>query len=398
MTAESDPARPPRLRRRRAAALTVAGVAALAATGGVLAATSIKSPAQLAAETAPPPLTRLSAPVTRQVITGTVQAPGVVKPPPEVAELAGPDSGSQAALAVVTRSPLRRGGTVRPGQVIVEVSGRPLFALQGAVPAYRDLVPGDTGDDVAQLQRGLAAIGYPAGGDTAGTFGAGTAAAVAAFYTALGYTLPNGEPMIPRAEIMFVPRFPARVIKVAGPLGKQASGSLGTLAMGRPGVAGQLDPTDGGLIKAGMPVTVTDPATGLARHGRIVSVALRTSAAHSQTGGVYLPATVRTSRPLPLSMIGRDVSLSIAAARSDGPVLAVPEAAIFARADGRLYVTKLTGTGTGPGPGTGLQVPVRVLVTGNGLVGVAPVRGGSLAAGDRVAIGASYVPAARSGS
>lgn len=65
---------------------------------------------------APPPLTQLSAPVTRQVITGTVQAPGVVvKPPPEVAELAGPDSGSQAALAVVTRSTSRRGGTVRPG-------------------------------------------------------------------------------------------------------------------------------------------------------------------------------------------------------------------------------------------------------------------------------------------
>jgi hypothetical protein len=145
-----------------------------------------------------------------------------------------------------------------------------------------------------------------------------------------------------------------------------------------------------------MPVTVTDPATGLARHGRIVSVALRTSAAHSQTGGVYLPATVRTGRPLPLSIIGRDVSLSIAAAHSDGPVLAVPEAAIFARADGRLYVTKLTGTGTGTG--TGVLVPVRVLVTGNGVVGVAQISGGSLAAGDQVAIGASYAPAARSGS
>ena len=100
MTAESDPARPPRLRRRRTVALTVAGVAAVAATGGVLAATSIKSPAQLAAETAPPPLTQLSAPVTRQVITGTVQAPGVVKPPREVAGLAGP---AAAVLAVVTR-------------------------------------------------------------------------------------------------------------------------------------------------------------------------------------------------------------------------------------------------------------------------------------------------------
>ena len=393
MAAESDPAGP-RLRRRRAVALTVAGVAAVAATGGVLVATSIKSPAQLAAETAPPPLTQLSAPVTRQVITGTVQAPGVVKPPPEVAELAGPDSGSQAALAVVTRSTSRRGGTVRPGQVIVEVSGRPLVALQGAVPAYRDLVPGDTGADVAQLQRGLAAIGYPAGGDTAGTFGAGTAAAVAAFYAALGYTLPDGEPMVPRAEIMFVPRFPARVIKVAGPLGKQAPGSLATLSMGRPGVAAQLSPTDGALIKPGMAVTVTDPATGLARRGQIVSVALRTTAAHSRSGGVYLPATIRTGRPLPLSMIGRDVSLSIVAAHSAGPVLAVPEAAVFARADGRLYVTRVTGTGAG----AGVQVPVRILVTGNGLVGVAPADGGTLAAGDRVAIGAGYAPAQGSGS
>jgi hypothetical protein len=72
----------------------------------------------------------------------------------------------------------------------------------------------------------------------------------------------------------------------------------------------------------------------------------------------------------------------------------VPEAAIFARADGRLSVTKLTGTGTG----TGVQVPVRVLATGNGVVGVAPISGGSLAAGDQVAIGAGYAPAARSGS
>jgi len=202
--------------------------------------------------------------------------------------------------------------------------------------------------------------------------------------------------MVLRAEIMFVPRFPARVIKVAGPLGKQAAGSLATLSMGRPGVAAQLSPTDGALIKPGMAVTVTDPATGLARRGRIVSVALRTTAAHSRSGGVYLPATIRTGRPLPLSMIGQDVSLSIVAAHSAGPVLAVPEAAVFARADGRLYVTRVTGTGAGGG--AGVQVPVRILVTGNGLVGVAPAGGGTLAAGDRVAIGAGYTPAQGSGS
>ena len=395
MAAESDPARPPQLRRRRAVVLTAAAVAAVAATGGVLVATSIKSPAQLAAETAPPALTQLSAPVTREVITSTVQAPGKVMPPPEVAGLAGADSGAQdAVLSVVSKSTLRRGATVRPGQELVEVSGRPLYALQGAVPAYRDLVPGDTGADVAQLQRGLAAIGYPAGGDTAGTFGAGTAAAVTAFYTALGYTLPGNEPMVPRAEVMFVPRFPARVIKVAGPVGKQVHGSLATLAMGAPAVAAQLSPTDGALIRPGMTVTVTDPASGTARRGRIVSVALRTAVAHSQSGGVYLPAKARTGRPLPLSMIGREVSLSITAAHSAGPVLAVPEAAVFARADGRLYVTKLTGSGTG----TSVQVPVRILVTGDGLVGVAPAGRGTLTTGDRVAVGAGYTPVQRSGS
>ena len=140
--------------------------------------------------------------------------------------------------------------------MIVEVSGRPLFAFGGTVPAYRDLATGDTGTDVAQLQRGLTAIGYPAGGRHGRRrSGPGTAAAVAAFYTALGLhpcrTGPDGEAMVPRAEIMFVPRFPARVLKVAGPVGQQPTGSLATLAMGRPGVAGQLDPTDGGAGQGG---------------------------------------------------------------------------------------------------------------------------------------------------
>lgn len=396
MQAESGPVRPPRPGRRRVVALTVACLAAVAATGGVLVATSIKSPAQLAAETAPPPPTRLTAPVTREVITGTVLAQGVVKPPPEVSQLFGPDGGG--GLSLVTKVILRRGSTVKPGQVIVEVSGRPLFAFQGTVPAYRSLVPGDSGADVTQLQRGLAAIGHPVGGDTAGVFGAGTSAAVNAYYTALGYAAPPAG--VPLAEIIFVPRFPARVIKVAGPLGQQADGSLATLAMGSPAIAAQLTPSDGALVKAGMAVTVTDPATGLARSGRVTGVGRRTTTAHSQTGGVYLPAKVRTSRPLPLSMVGQDVSLTIVSARSNGPALAVPEAAIFARVDGRLYVTKLTGAGARSGARAvaSVQIPVRILVTGNGMVGITPISPGTLATGDRVAIGADYAPAQPSGS
>jgi hypothetical protein len=387
------------LRRRRVVLIAVVVLAVVASAVGLLISTTIKSPAQVAAQTAAPGLTRLSVPVTHQVITGTVLAQGVVKAPPEVSQLAGGSSGSSSgALPVVTKVFRRVGSTVGPGSEIVEVAGRPLVTFLGSVPAYRNLAPGDSGTDVLQLQQGLESLGYSVGEDTGGVFGTGTGDAVTAFYTALGYPVPTqpgtvgvgkkkktvNEPMVPQAEIMFVPQFPARVLKVAGPLGKEASGSLVTLALGSPAIAGQLSPSDGVLVRAGMAVKVTDPASGRSRRGHIESVGARTQTKKSISGGVYLPAKVSTGRPLPLSMIGQDVSLTITAAHSPGKVLAVPEAAVFARADGRLYVTKMTGSQSS------VAVPVRVGVTGDGLVGVTPLDGGTLATGDRVAIGADY--------
>jgi len=397
---ESGQAGSLRLRRRRILLIGVAALAVVAAVGGLLIATSIKSPAEQAAESAPPALTQLTTPLTRQVITSTVQAQGVVEPPPEVAQLSGASGGGgNGELSIVTKAILQPGDTVEPGSVIVEVAGRPLFAFQGSGPAYRNLVPGESGTDVAQLQAGLESLGYSTGSDTSGVFGPGTGSAVAAYYSALGYSVPKvpadpaaaskpkaaSKAMVPLAEIMFVPRFPARVVKVAGPVGTEANGSLVTLSMGNPTVAGQLSPSDAALVRAGMAVTITDPATDSTRHGHIRSVGLRTQTTGSISGGVYLPVKIRPSRPLPMSMIGQDVSLTITSAHSAGPVLAVPAAAVFARADGRLYVTKMTGSRSD------VQVPVRVGVTGNGMVGITPIDGGTLAAGDRVVIGTNYV-------
>lgn len=411
MLAESGQAGQHRLRRRRIVLISVVGLAVAASVGGLLFATTIKSPAELAAQTAPPPLTQLTTPVTRQVITSTVLAQGVVKAPPEVSQLAGANSGGSAGeLPVVTKIFLRRGSRVEPGNVIVEVAGRPLFVFQGSVPAYRSLVPGDSGADVAQLQAGLESLGYSIGGDTSGVFGAGTGSAVAAYYTALGYTVPKApasatasgkhkaasEPMVPLAEIMFVPRFPARVVKVAGPVGQEASGSLVTLSLGNSAIAGQLSPSDAALVKAGMAVTITDTATGLSRRGHIRSVGRRTQTKGSISGGVYVPMKVHPRRPLHMSLIGQDVSLTITAAHSARPLLAVPEAAVFARADGRLYVTKVTGTRSD------VLVPIRVDATGNGMVGITPIDGGTLTTGDKVVTGTNYVqnvtPGSRSGS
>jgi HlyD family secretion protein len=71
--------------------------------------------------------------------------------------------------------------------VLMEISGRPIFAMPGTIPSYRDLRPGDTGKDVAQLQAGLTTLGF-ANSDPKGTYGASTKHAVQEFYRSKGYT------------------------------------------------------------------------------------------------------------------------------------------------------------------------------------------------------------------
>ena len=69
--------------------------------------------------------------------------------------------------------------------MLVEVTGRPVIALAGRLPAYRDLAVGDTGPDVVQLKSALAGLGFDAGDPDDAT--RSDAAAVAALYDRLGY-------------------------------------------------------------------------------------------------------------------------------------------------------------------------------------------------------------------
>ncbi|MFE2555129.1 peptidoglycan-binding protein [Streptomyces sp. NPDC059352] len=165
-------------------ALVVGAVVLTAA--GAFAGTVIKSPAQIAADAAPPPADLLTAAVERRVLRETVVLRGTVvagQTVPVAPVAAGADGGAP----VVTKTPGAVGAAVRAGQVILEISGRPLFVLPGRLPVYRDLKPGATGDDVAQLQTALAGLGFGRGGDEEGTFGAGTKEAVEGFYATAGY-------------------------------------------------------------------------------------------------------------------------------------------------------------------------------------------------------------------
>jgi len=72
------------------------------------------------------------------------------------------------------------------GAVLLTTSGRPVFILQGEVPAYRDLVPGISGDDIRQLEAGLKRLGFDPG-PIDGTYDEQTSAAVADWYASAGF-------------------------------------------------------------------------------------------------------------------------------------------------------------------------------------------------------------------
>jgi multidrug efflux system membrane fusion protein len=394
-----------RLRRRRIILLAVIGLAVIASVGGLLVSTTIKSPAQQAAETRAPGLTRLTAPVQDTVIRNSVQADGLITKPPQISSLnsgsgGGGGGGGGNAQQVVTKIFHRPGRFVSPGNVIIEVAGQPFFVFQGTVPAYRDMAPGESGSDIAQLQAGLESLGFSIGGDTSGVYGPGTSAAVAAFYQSLGYTAPAAPgpkghrgAEVPLSETMFVPRFPARVLKLGGSVGSVVSGSVVTLSLGSPSIRGQLNPVFGSLVRPGMRVTITAQGSPATVHGTIASVTKKAKTAKSISGGLYYPMHINLHKPLPPSMgLGQDVILSIQAAQSNGPMLAVPEAALFGGQDGKDYVSKVTG------PNTATRVPVTVVTEGDGLVGIRPDPAAALKPGDQVVTGENYLTSPLGGS
>ena len=409
VTAADGGGRVSRLRRRRMIVLVIVVLAVLAAVGELLLTSQIKSPAEQAAQTRPPAATQLTATVQRTVLTRTVLAQGAVGKPKEFtpSQVGGPGGGSGGAAGgqdvqeIVTHVFCRKGSLASQGSVLLEVAGQPYFVLQGTVPAYRDLAPGETGEDVAQLQQDLISLGFGTGTDTLGSYGPGTAAAVSAYYQAHGYVAPvvtvgtKKHPVhlafVPLGDFSFVPSLPATVIKVAATVGKApASGAL-TLALGSPKLTGQLSPSTAALVRPGMRVTITDSGGGPVRHGQVAWVSHSTASNASISGGLYVKMGITLNRPMPMSLVGQDVSLAIGAARSRGPVLAVPEAAVFAAADGQTYVSKVTG-------GRTVRVPVRVGMTGSGLLQVTPDIPGALAAGDQVVTGQNFAAVGGTGS
>lgn len=363
---------------------------------GLATAVFIESPQQLAARSAPPPRTPISATARWQVLRDPITVQGAIRS----ARTIEVTPAAPFATMIVTKMPVRAGDVVRPGRAIAEVDGQPVLLLRGRLPPYRDLREGDHGPDVSQLQRGLASLGYPTY-DPAGYFGPSTSFAVLLFYQHLGYTAPLYHPpktradpdpvpsaYLPMREVVYIPAKSALVVSVGARTGQVAGpGPLLTLTTGPPYVTGSLTAHQATLARPGMPARIVGAVPPLTARGTVTRIGSLPAVGGAPPAG--FPVLVRSARRLPQHLVGASVRLTIEVPVTASPVLTVPLAAVIAGRPGHpATVVKLTG-------GRRTTVPVRTGPTAAGLVAVQSVTAGALGPGDHVLVGTVLVGTGR---
>ncbi len=381
---------------RRTLALLVLGAVALSSGATVLATALIRSPAEVAARTAPPEPTPILVPVEERVIETKVVSRGTGR------------FGSPRALSV-TPSSLKSGpqvitslpalGTVlTEGAVTLTVSGRPVFLLCGGQPFYRDLGPGVHGPDVELLEHSLERLGLSPGA-VDGRYDQATGQAVAALYRGAGFepltattaqltaiqpveanlvagSSASGGVQFAADEAVVVPTPEVRVSEATAALGAAPEGPLLTVTDSQVAIDGSLTLDEAQLVAEGMEVTIDEPTLGVEATGTVSRVADRPGTDGVDGFHVYVETIVADPPP---SLVGASVRLTIPVQSTGQAVLAVPVSAVSLAPDGSSRVQRST-------EGMLEFLPVETGVSGDGFVAIT-VPGGDLAAGQMVVIG-----------
>jgi hypothetical protein len=232
------------------------------------------------------------------------------------------------------------GQVVAQGQVLYQVDGAPVVLLYGSAPAWRDLVAGTTGADVAQLNHALVALGYVKSADVDSVwdkYNWATKAGVKKLQKQLGVDQSGDLPM---GEVVFLPDA-ARVTALQANLGAPASGPLLQATSTHPTVSVALSADLQSQVKAGDQVTITLP-DGSTTHGTVTSVGkVATAPSDNQGGGgnsrdstPTVPVTIQPTDPNATGGLDQaPVEVAITTTTIQD-ALAVPVYALLALADG----------------------------------------------------------------
>lgn len=339
--------------------------------GGWVGSHFMTTPAQIAAEASPPPPTILTATIELRVVREEIVSRGEVRSERLTNVLAEREIGSGAT--VITALPVSVGSEVGHGGVVVQLSGRPVFALQGAFPAYRDLAQGATGPDVVQLQAALVATGFEIE-DELGMFSWDTAAALETMYEHAGYA---SQASLPASEVVYVASLPARVESGSAAVGMTTGEAALNIATGRMAVYVIADAQIEASARAGAAVEVSSELLGGMLAG---AVSLVQASPTSVEGGIaQREVVITTTEPMPAEWVGQDVRVRFIEASTTDAVLAVPLAAVSADGGGRTVLHVMEGR-------FARAVEISTGLIGGGYVEIRPLEG-TLEPGQLVVIG-----------
>ena len=163
----------------------------VAAGGGWFAGSRIKSPAQIAAETAPPEPSPITVPVEIITLSADLITRGLIEFEELQTFALDTPPATEEGVSLVTGAAPAPGSDLVEGMVAVEVSDRPVFVFQGELPAFRTIRPGVEGEDVRQLEEALERLGIDPG-PVDGLYDEATEGGVTELYQNAGYS-PTGS-------------------------------------------------------------------------------------------------------------------------------------------------------------------------------------------------------------
>lgn len=340
------------------------------AAAGWVAASRIKSPAQVAAEAEPPEPSLITVPVERTVIANDVIVRGTVRfenPEPVV-------SGGIVLPGVdpVVTMIAGEGDTLDEGDVLYELAGRPTFVLSGDLPLFRTAEHRDQGEDIAQFQEAMIRLGFFEA-EVDGEFGTATQNAVHDFYESRGYEAwrPQGQSRYPlvKSEFIFFESLPIRVDSTNAERGDVADGEIMAVSGARLVIDSALDLDEDELVSVGDQVIIDHEGLGIEITGTVTAKASIAGTNELPPDQIYLEITPDELRS-ELSGVNVRIVIPVEARSTEGEVLAVPAAALSATGSGDTVVTVMDADGT-----TRSVVVEPGLATAAGLVEVTPLEG-----------------------